>query len=80
MRINHIIAVAAVIFLSAAASAGNPLKEQLSTPEKCRSVFGNPKADSVLRRAAFRILLESRHADTVLKFGPARWFRFVVLT
>ena len=57
------------IVLTTAVEAVNPLTEQLSTPEKCLTVFRNPKADSVLRRAAFRSLLESHHTDTVLKSG-----------
>ena len=60
---------AAALVLSAGAIAGNPLKEQLSTPEQCRAVFDDPKADSVLRRAAFRKLLESPHEDAVLRSG-----------
>ena len=60
---------AAALILSAGASAGGPLKDQLSTPEQCRTVFNDPKADSVLRRAAFRKLLESPHEDAVLRSG-----------
>ena len=60
---------AAVLILTADASTGDPLKEQLSTPEQCLSVFRDPEADSVLRRAAFRKLLESPHAAAVLQSG-----------
>ena len=69
MKKLQLLACAAILILTASASAGNPLTEQLSSPAKCLTVFQDPKADPVLRRAAFRFLLESRHADTVLKSG-----------
>lgn len=67
MRKLNLITLAFV--LTTVMEAGSPLTEQLSTPEKCQAVFGNPRADSVLRRAAFRILLEKHQTDTVLKSG-----------
>ena len=67
MKKLYLIALAFV--MNAAVEAGSPLTERLSTPEKCLAVFGNRDADSVLRRAAFRTLLESRHADTILQSG-----------
>ena len=69
MKKLQLLACAAILILTASASAGNPLTEQLSSPAKCLTVFQNPKADSILRRRAFRILLESPHADMVLQSG-----------
>lgn len=69
MKTILIIAFAATVILPASADGKSALAENLSTPEKCLAVFGNPKADSIQRRAAFRLLLEGRNADTVLKSG-----------
>ena len=59
--------IAAALVLTA--DAGNRLKEQLSTPEHCLTVYRNPEADSVLRRAAFRKLLESPRGEAILQSG-----------
>ena len=71
MKKLHVLFLAAAIVLTATAETKSlpSLAEQLSTPEKSLAVFQNPQADSILRRKAFRILLESPLADMVLQSG-----------
>ena len=49
---------------------GQKLREELSrSPDRCAEVFQDEKADPVLRRTAFRFLLESPRAEEVLNSG-----------
>ena len=59
MKKLHLLLLAAAVALSV--DAGNPdrFKERLSTLEKCEHMLHDPEADPVLRRAAFRKLLET---------------------
>ena len=69
-KLHFLLFVSAVVLTAIAETEGaTPWTEQLSTHEKCLTAFQNPQTDSILRRKAFRILLESPHADTILQSG-----------
>ena len=56
--------------LLAGEPAGQKLREELiRSADRCMEVFQDGKADPVLRRTAFRFLLESPRAEEVLNAG-----------
>ena len=67
LRYLLLLALLAAGNLSAGEPEGQKLREELSrSPERCMEVFQDGKADPVLRRTAFRWLLESSRAEEVL--------------